>query len=83
MIEETMTSRPAWWVWTQVIRQWRRWLLCTRTRQKKRLLVSESVSLGDKRVLMVAQFEQKRFLIGVTGSSMVLLSKLPSVDSND
>jgi flagellar biogenesis protein FliO len=85
MIDEAVTFRPASPIWEQIIcRCWQWWLRCTHTRkQKRQLVVSESVSLGEKRALVVAQFEQERFLIGVTGASMVLLSKLPDMNSTD
>lgn len=85
MIEEAVTLRPAWAIWQPFIRgcyQW--WLRCTPARRHKKLLViAESVPLGEKRALVLAQFGKERFLIGVTGSSIVLLSKLPAIDFTD
>jgi hypothetical protein len=82
MIEEVVrlqTRCPAWRQLLQTCRDW--WLRCQRARRTgKRLVVSESVSLGDKRALLIAQFEHERFLIGMTGTSLTLLSRLPEAE---
>ncbi len=50
-------------------------------RSPKPLAVCQSISLGDKRMLIVMRCEHERFLIGVTSNSMVLLAKLPGVEA--
>jgi hypothetical protein len=40
------------------------------------LCLRDSLPLGDRRFVAVVQFEQERFLIGGTSSSLVLLSRL-------
>lgn len=48
------------------------------SRPPRRLRVCESISLGEKRVIAVVQFEQQRFLLGASANSINLLSNLPS-----
>jgi|ERR1051326_8536285 hypothetical protein len=53
-------------------------------RKPKHLLrICENVSLGERSSVAVLQFEQQRFLVGVTGSSMSLLAKLTGNDCKD
>jgi flagellar biogenesis protein FliO len=52
----------------------RSWLL---RRPGRQLRLCESLSLGEKRLVAVLQFEGQRYLVGATGSSITLLSKLP------
>ena len=51
------------------------------TPRARRLKVCESMSLGEKRVVAVVQFEHRRFLVGASGTSMSLLSELPPENS--
>ena len=46
----------------------------------RRLRLSETLSLGEKRFLAVVQFQQQEFLVGGTGSSIALLAKLSGPD---
>jgi flagellar biogenesis protein FliO len=48
-------------------------------RPQRKLRLCESLALGEKRLVAVVQFEDLRFLVGSTGSSMTLLSPLPSL----
>jgi flagellar biogenesis protein FliO len=48
----------------------------TRRRAARRLRVSETLSLGEKRFLAVVQFQQQEFLVGGTGNSIALLARL-------
>jgi len=45
-------------------------------RSARRLRLSETLSLGEKRFLAVVQFQQQEFLVGGTGSSIALLARL-------
>jgi len=45
-------------------------------RAVQRLKVDEVASLGEKRFVAVVHFENERFLIGGSGSSVCLLAKL-------
>jgi flagellar biogenesis protein FliO len=58
-----------------------------RRRSARRLRLSETLSLGEKRFLAVVQFQQQEFLVGGTGNSIALLARLnaPGVtaDSQD
>jgi flagellar biogenesis protein FliO len=47
-----------------------------RRRTVRRLRLSETLSLGEKRFLAVVQFQQQEFLVGGTGNSIALLAKL-------
>jgi flagellar biogenesis protein FliO len=58
-----------------------------RRRSARRLQLSETLSLGEKRFLAVVQFQHQEFLVGGTGNSIALLARLdaPGVtpDSRD
>jgi flagellar biogenesis protein FliO len=47
-----------------------------RRRSVRRLRLSETLSLGEKRFLAVVQFQRQEFLVGGTGNSIALLAKL-------
>jgi flagellar biogenesis protein FliO len=49
------------------------WSRVTFRRRQRSLRVCETVSLGDKRLVAVLEFERQRFLIGVTSQSVSLL----------
>ncbi len=51
-------------------------------RQHKSLAVRETVSLGDRRLVSVLQFERQRFLIASSPSSVTLLTQLPDESGN-
>jgi len=58
-------------------RNWRRLLSLARgTRPVKRLRLSETLQLGERRFLAVVEFERQRFLIGGTANSIAMLSEL-------
>jgi flagellar biogenesis protein FliO len=46
-------------------------------KKRKALSVRETASLGERRFVAVIQFEQQRFLIGGSPSSVNLLAQLP------
>lgn len=50
-------------------------------RRKRQLRLCETLSLGEKRLLAVVQFKNRRYLVGATGSSMTLLADLSAEDS--
>lgn len=45
-------------------------------RPARRLRLSETLSLGEKRFLAVVQFQRQEFLVGGSGNSIALLAKL-------
>ena len=47
-----------------------------RNRRERRLRLCETLSLGEKRFLAVVEFQRQEFLVGGTGSSIVLLTRL-------
>lgn len=51
-------------------------LLRLAERPPRRLRLSESLALGERRFVAVIEFEQRRFLVGGTSQSLVLLAKL-------
>jgi flagellar biogenesis protein FliO len=59
----------------RVIGLWERVLRLSR-RQPRRLRLCESLPLGERRFVAVVEFDQSRFLVGGTPSSLVLLSRL-------
>ncbi|MFZ0477839.1 MAG: flagellar biosynthetic protein FliO [Terriglobales bacterium] len=52
-------------------------------RIRRSLVVSETASLGDRRIVSVVQFERQRFLIGGGPSSVTLLARLPDAGANE
>ena len=54
-----------------------------RRRSARRLRLSETLSLGEKRFLAVVQFQQQEFLVGGTGNSIALLAKLNGPEAPD
>ena len=52
-----------------------------RQQAARRLRLSETLSLGEKRFLAVVQFQQQEFLVGGTGNSIALLAKLEPPDA--
>lgn len=52
-----------------------------RRRSARRLRLSETLSLGEKRFLAVVQFHQQEFLVGGTGNSIALLARLDAPES--
>jgi flagellar biogenesis protein FliO len=55
-------------VWERVLRLSRR--------TPRRLRLCENLPLGERRFVAVIEFDQERFLVGGTPSSLVLLSRL-------
>ena len=45
-------------------------------RRNRSLRLSESLSLGDKRIIAVVEYEDKRFLLAATAESISLLQTL-------
>jgi flagellar biogenesis protein FliO len=45
-------------------------------RRERALRIAETVSLGEKRLVAVLEFEEQQFLIGVTNQSITLLRSL-------
>ena len=63
-----------------VIAIWERVLRLSR-RSPKRLRLCESLPLGERRFVAVVEFDEARFLVGGTPSSLVLLSRLQDASS--
>jgi hypothetical protein len=55
---------------------WRALVVRARRRPKSLVLI-ESSALGDRRFISVVQFEEQRFLVGSSPSSVTLLARLP------
>ena len=55
-------------------------LIVRARRIPKSLVVQETAALGDRRFVLVVQFEQQRFLIGTSPSSVTLLAPLPDAE---
>jgi flagellar biogenesis protein FliO len=45
-------------------------------RRERRLRLCETVSLGEKRIVAVVQYDHQQFLVGCAGSSIELLATL-------
>ncbi len=54
-----------------------------RRRSMRRLRLSETLSLGEKRFLAVVQFQHQEFLVGGTGNSIALLARLNGPEGAD
>ena len=51
-------------------------ILARRRNPSRRLRLCETLPLGERRFVAVVEFEQARFLLGATASSVVLLARL-------
>ena len=58
------------WRWVHELRQ------KLHARPEKLLRLSETLQLGERRFLAVVEFQQQKFLIGGTASSVCLLAEL-------
>jgi hypothetical protein len=78
-----LTQAARWpWVFRSGGRSWReRWwaalFLGWTARPPRRLRLCETLALGDRQFLSVVEFEEERFLIGRSSSSVVLVAQLP------
>lgn len=70
--ETLLASRP---FGRRVLALWERFLRLSR-RAPRRLRLCESLPLGERRFVAVVEFDESRFLVGGTPSSLVLLSRL-------
>lgn len=52
-------------------------------RRERRLRLSETVSLGEKRLIAVVEFEQQRFLVAATHENISLLQTLSPTVGNE
>ncbi len=64
-------------------RAWWQRLLRLSQRPHRRLRLCESLPLGERRFVAVIEFEQSRFLLGGTSSSLVLLSRLENTADDE
>jgi flagellar biogenesis protein FliO len=46
----------------------------------RRLRLSETLALGERRFVAVVEFERQKFLIGGTGNSVAMLTALPGAE---
>lgn len=69
--QELPVSRSRWWqqLWSALPG------ICVR-KAPRRLRLCESLSLGEKRVVAVIQFEGQQFLVGGSAHSVSLLARL-------
>jgi flagellar biogenesis protein FliO len=63
-------------LWTQLRSAWQG---VSMQRRQRRLRLSESVSLGEKRLIAVVEFEEQRFLVAATSERISLLQSLGPV----
>ncbi len=47
-------------------------------RRERQLRLRETLPLGDRRFIAIVECRQQEFLVGCTGSSIALLTKLPA-----
>ncbi len=65
----TLPQVPSW-IWRGLESLWRS------RRPRESLFVRETASLGERRFVVVVQFEHQRFLIGAGPNSITLLAQL-------
>jgi len=70
---DAMNASAAGPRWAALVRRGLDWL---RARPPRSLRLCESLPLGERRFVAVVEFERSRFLVGGTGSSLVLLAQL-------
>ncbi len=58
-------------------------LLRLAERPPRRLRLCESLGLGERRFVAVIEFERRRFLVGGTAQSLVLLARLDEVERDE
>jgi len=64
------------WHWLAALaRPWR-------SHPARQLRLCETLALGERRFIAVVQFERQKFLIAGTGSSVAMLTALPSAGSS-
>jgi flagellar biogenesis protein FliO len=74
----TLRKTSAWREFQSCIQRVWQWFQHQRQTQQrnKRLRVSETVSLGEKRFLAVVQIDREQFLVGGSASSVSMLTRL-------
>jgi flagellar biogenesis protein FliO len=77
MTAEAWAARPGT-LWLRACSVWERIARIGR-RAPRRLRLSETLPLGERRFVAVIEFEHSRFLVGGTASSLVLLAQLGSM----
>jgi len=73
IVPGVLSGARAWWQRLSQLGQ----------RPSRRLRLSETLSLGERRFVAVIEFEQSRFLVGGTASSIVLLTQLSQNSEKD
>ena len=81
MTTETLTASSSSFG-RHVIAIWKRVLRFSR-REPRRLRLCESLPLGERRFVAVVEFDEARFLVGGTPSSLVLLSRLEDAEASN
>ena len=69
-----LAAGGAWWLWRS------RTHACLGSRSGHRLAIEETRSLGNRQYLVVAAYEGKKLLLGVTPGRIKLLSELSDDD---
>jgi flagellar biogenesis protein FliO len=86
-----MESSPAFesrgWLGSALTSLWRRVRATTASvsvhRRHRRLRLCETLSLGEKRIVAVVQFDEQRFLIAATPQNISLLQSLGSAPAEE
>jgi flagellar biogenesis protein FliO len=69
--------------WMQLVSLSAKWIQKLRSRPARRLRVSETLSLGDKRQLLLIECGDRQLLIGAAGNFLATLAELrPAVGAN-
>jgi flagellar biogenesis protein FliO len=68
---------PAQLGWAIMLKElWHRIQRTVLTRKVRRLRVLETLALGERRFLAIVEFDRQEFLLGGSGSSLLLLARL-------
>lgn len=77
---EALVPHPGWrhaeLLWQRILHTTLRLRARIARRAPRRLHLCENLPLGERRFVAVVEFEQQRFLVGGTPSSLVLLARL-------
>ncbi|MBZ5574128.1 MAG: flagellar biosynthetic protein FliO [Acidobacteriia bacterium] len=69
--------------WEKLARWLAAWGQSWRSRPHRQLRLCENLSLGERRFLSVIEVGRQKFLVGGSGNSLVMLSRLPGAADED
>ena len=83
-IAESVSSSRFNVLWVQLVGFFANWFQKIHSRPPRRLRVSETLSLGEKRQLLLVECGDRQLLIGAAGNFLATLAELrPPTDANE